>query len=49
MQGDKYRLGLDIPGFFTNLTHWYNEANQNIPDMLGYTKTLQSENQGIND
>nr|UAW00503.1 MAG: RNA-dependent RNA polymerase [Porcine picobirnavirus] len=39
--GDKYRLGLDLPGFFDNLQSKAQEAIENFPDFLGYTKSLQ--------
>lgn len=40
MKGDKYRLGLDIPGFMDDLSKIANEAIDLMPDFLGYTKTL---------
>jgi hypothetical protein len=43
MKRDKYRLGLDIPGFMDNITQLANEAIDHMPDFLGYTKTLQGE------
>lgn len=43
MKRDKYRLGLDIPGFFDSLTRKAKEATDHMPDFLGYTKTLQGE------
>lgn len=43
MERDKYRLGIDIPGFLSNITHIAMEAIDHIPDFLGYTKTLQGE------
>lgn len=42
MKGDKYRLGLDIPGFLDNIEKEASQAIDNIPDFLGYTKTLQN-------
>lgn len=42
-RGDKYRLGLAIPGFFDRLTSTVKKANDMIPDFLGYTKTLQGD------
>nr|AVD54056.1 RNA-dependent RNA polymerase [Macaque picobirnavirus 20] len=48
MKGDKYRLGLDIPGFLDNIQTIANEANDLMPDFLGYTKSLQKET-GLND
>nr|UAW00936.1 MAG: RNA-dependent RNA polymerase [Porcine picobirnavirus] len=43
MKGDKYRLGLDIPGFFDNLDKIAKEATDYMPDFLGYTKSLQGD------
>jgi hypothetical protein len=43
MKGDKFRLGLDIPGFMDNITKLAQEATAHMPDFLGYTKTLQGE------
>lgn len=41
MKRDKYRLGIDIPGFLDNITKLATEAIDHMPDFLGYTKTLQ--------
>lgn len=52
MKGDKFRLGLDIPGFFNDLEKIAKEAIDYMPDFLGYTKSLQREGRettGIND
>lgn len=43
MKRDKYRLGIDIPGFLDNIRGVAQEYIENMPDFLGYTKTLQSE------
>ena len=43
MKGDKYRLGLAIPGFLDSLPSRVKKANEMIPDFLGYTKTLQGD------
>lgn len=43
MEGDKYRLGLLIPGFLDDVASIAQEAIDHIPDFLGYTKTLQGE------
>lgn len=40
MKGDKYRLGLDIPGFLDNIESIAREATELMPDFLGYTKSL---------
>nr|UAW00725.1 MAG: RNA-dependent RNA polymerase [Porcine picobirnavirus] len=51
MRRDKFRLGLDIPGFLDNIESEAREAMEEMPDFLGYTKTLQdkydSEHGGI--
>jgi hypothetical protein len=39
LSGDRYRLGLDIPGFFSNLTKYVKQAMAIKDDFLGYTKT----------
>lgn len=43
MKGDKYRLGLDIPGFLDNIESVAQKAIDYMPDFLGYTKSLQNE------
>nr|UDL14587.1 MAG: putative RNA-dependent RNA polymerase [Picobirnavirus sp.] len=51
--GDKYRLGLDIPGFFDRLESTAKDAIEQFTDFLGYTKNLQEDAKqtttGIND
>lgn len=42
MKRDKYRLGIDIPDFFKNLSRITEEITAEIPDFLGYTKSVQS-------
>jgi hypothetical protein len=41
MKGDKYRLGIDIPGFIENVSKIAQESMDNMPDFLGFTKTQQ--------
>nr|AMP18949.1 RNA-dependent RNA polymerase [Otarine picobirnavirus] len=41
MKRDKYRLGIDIPGFLDNIEHEAKEAIDLMPDFLGYTKSMQ--------
>lgn len=41
MKGDKYRLGIDIPGFLDNIESEAKKATDYMPDFLGYTKSLQ--------
>jgi hypothetical protein len=49
MKGDKYRLGLDIPGFLDNIGTIAKDAIDLMPDFLGYTKSQQkSSDAGIN-
>jgi hypothetical protein len=43
MKGDKYRLGLDIPGFLDDLPRITQSAIDNIPDFLGYVKSMQED------
>jgi len=43
MERDKYRLGIDIPGFLENVSSIAEEATDHMQDFLGYTKTLQGE------
>jgi hypothetical protein len=45
MKGDKYRLGLDIPGFLDNIEREAKEAIEYMPDFLGYTKSMQFDNE----
>ena len=40
---DKYRLGLDIPGFLDNIESEAKKAMEEMPDFLGYTKSMQKE------
>lgn len=47
MKRDKYRLGIDIPGFLDNIEAESKEAIDYMPDFLGYTKTLQADAAGI--
>jgi len=41
MKGDKFRLGLDIPGFLDDIDEFAKEATDLMPDFLGYTKSLE--------
>lgn len=53
MSGDKFRFGLDIPGFFDNLESEAIKATEYMPDFLGYTRSLERDgnprSSGIND
>lgn len=46
IKGDKYRLGLDIPGFLDNIEKEAKEARDQIPDFMGYTK-MQQKNHNV--
>lgn len=49
ISGDRYRLGLSIPGFLDSLGSEVKKAKELIPEFLGYTKTLmQDDASGIN-
>jgi hypothetical protein len=41
MKGDKFRLGLDIPGFLDDIDKIASSATDLMPDFLGYTKSLE--------
>ena len=41
MKGDKFRLGLDIPGFLANISAEAVKAIDYMPDFLGYTRSLE--------
>jgi hypothetical protein len=45
MKGDKYRLGIDIPGFLDKIEVYAKEATDYMPDFLGYTKSLQKNSE----
>lgn len=51
MKRDKFRLGLDIPRFFENLSRYAMTAHAFMPDFLGYNAGLQNKqlDYGIND
>lgn len=36
MRGDKYRLGIDIPGFLDNIAHIAKEANEKLQSFMSY-------------
>ena len=44
LTGDKYRLGLDLPGFMDNFVSIARKSIEQLPDFLGFTKTLQRSN-----
>ena len=47
---DKFRLGIDIPGFLANIDSEARKAMDLMPDFLGYTKSQQkSAARGISD
>lgn len=43
MKKDKFRLGLDIPGFLDNISNEAKKAMDLMPDFLGYTKSLNKD------
>jgi hypothetical protein len=43
MKGDKYGLGIGIPGFLDNIEGFAKEAIDYMPDFLGYTRSLSRE------
>lgn len=47
MKRDKYRLGIDIPGFLDNIEAESKLAIELMPDFMGYTKTLQTDRTGL--
>lgn len=48
MKGDKYRLGIDIPGFIENVNVIAQRSIDELPDFLGFTATLRNEDQIVN-
>lgn len=47
MKRDKYRLGLDIPGFLDNIDRISRKATDLMPDFLGYTKSMMPDARGL--
>nr|UAW00825.1 MAG: RNA-dependent RNA polymerase [Porcine picobirnavirus] len=47
MKRDKYRLGLDIPGFLDNIDNIAKESIDLMPDFLGYTKSMTKDQSGL--
>jgi hypothetical protein len=47
LKGDKFRLGLDIPGFIDNITGIVDKARDAVPDLLGYTQGMEYEGREI--
>nr|UAW00491.1 MAG: RNA-dependent RNA polymerase [Porcine picobirnavirus] len=47
MKGDKYRLGLDLPGFMDNIQSIAKKSIDQLPDFLGYTKSLQDKDPSV--
>lgn len=43
MKRDKYRLGIDIPNFFSNISNIAKKSMENMPDFMGYTASLSME------
>nr|AVX53288.1 RNA-dependent RNA polymerase [Marmot picobirnavirus] len=42
MQGDEYRLGIDIPGFLDDIDVIAKEANESLPDFMSYSATYNT-------
>lgn len=49
MKRDKYRLGIDIPGFLENIDKEAQAATDLMPDFLGYTKTQMAHSTSLSD
>nr|UAW00832.1 MAG: RNA-dependent RNA polymerase [Porcine picobirnavirus] len=47
MKRDKYRLGLDIPGFLDEIDKIAKESIDLMPDFLGYTKSMTKDQTGL--
>lgn len=47
LNGDRLRLGLDIPGFIDDIGKHVDEARELIPDLLGYTQGMEYEGKEI--
>lgn len=47
MKRDKYRLGIDIPGFLDDIDNIAQEAIDLMPDFLGYTKSMVKDQTGL--
>lgn len=47
MKRDKYRLGLDIPGFLDDIDRIAKESIELMPDFLGYTKSMTKDQTGL--
>lgn len=43
IEGDKYKLGLEIPGFFTQINSVYAEAKAKLPSFGSYTQDIQNQ------
>ena len=46
MKRDKYRLGIDIPGFLVSVDRLAKEATDLMPDFMGYTKSMNKDATG---
>lgn len=46
IKGDKYKLGLSIPGFIEGIEREYAKAKANLPSFGSYTQDIQN-NKGI--
>nr|UAW00786.1 MAG: RNA-dependent RNA polymerase [Porcine picobirnavirus] len=49
MKRDKYRLGIDIPGFLDGIDDLAKKSIDLMPDFLGYTKSMTRDQTGLSD
>lgn len=49
VEGDKYKLGLAIPGFFERIISKFQRAKAELPDAFSYLTTIQGGVNGITD
>nr|UAW00530.1 MAG: RNA-dependent RNA polymerase [Porcine picobirnavirus] len=47
MKGDKYRLGIDIPGFIANIQSEADKAIEHMPEFMSYTQAQGSQHNPI--
>lgn len=49
MKRDKYRLGIDIPGFLSDIDDIAKKSIELMPDFLGYTKSMTKDQTGLSE
>lgn len=47
LEGDKFRLGLEIPGFFDGLDKIVEDSREAIPDLMGYAQGMEYEDKPL--